>query len=116
MNMITANGHNGRTGARWSLALAIILAVFSLALMFSVGEYNDTIGVINSDVISYYNYLPGALKYHDFDFKELPIRVGYVTADNGVVAEKMTMGVSFLYLPFYLLAWLRNTARLSACC
>ena len=95
-----------RPMASISMVAILLMTVFSLGLMFSVKDYQVSERVISWDVASYYNYLPAAFKYHSFDFNTLPLRAGYVISPNGLVSEKMTMGVAFLYLPFYLLAWL----------
>lgn len=67
--------------------------------------------IIDDDVISYYAYLPAALIYHDFNFQyvnDLPsdseIRVWYSMAPDGKPVLRMTMGLAFLWLPFFLLA------------
>lgn len=96
----------GRKKNRFSLALIVVFSVFSLGLMFTSGDYKVSERVISWDVISYYNYLPAAFNYQDFHFEKLPMRIGYVTAPDGVVVQKMSMGLSFLYLPFYQLGLL----------
>lgn len=98
--------HCKKNKAPLSKATVIILSVFSLGLMLTAGDYNNKQKVIVWDVVCYYNYLPAAFKYHSFDFSHLPMRVGYKTSAEGKVSQKMTMGLSFLYLPFYLIAWL----------
>jgi hypothetical protein len=73
--------------------------------------------VVIHDVISYYSYLPAAFIYHDLSFsfvdKDPTFFTGKIynpkTADGGHY-QKMTMGLSMLYLPFFLLghfyAWI----------
>ncbi len=65
--------------------------------------------VIHNDIISYYCYLPAAIIHHDLSFeftknnpefyadKYWPLKT---SEGNDVV--KMTMGLAFLYLPFFL--------------
>jgi hypothetical protein len=89
---------------RISLAVAIIFTVFSYVLMHTAGDYKDSMKVIVADVVSYYNYLPAVFKYQNLKFEELPLRIGTITAADGTVVEKMSMGLAFLYLPFYLIA------------
>ncbi len=65
--------------------------------------------VIDNDVVSYYAYLPAALIFHDLNFsfvKTLPAdfkgKIWLQTAPNGKPILRMTMGLAFLWLPFFL--------------
>jgi hypothetical protein len=89
-----------------SFVAAIVITLTSFTLLQSGGDYKNTMNVIVSDVASYYNYLPAALKYQNLKFEELPLRIGFVTTPDGIRVEKMTMGLALLYLPFYLIALL----------
>jgi hypothetical protein len=80
------------------------------------GRNLDTWGqnkVIDNDVVSYYAYLPAVVIFHDLNFsfvKDLPQgftgRIWVNTAPNGKPLLRMTMGMAFLWLPFFLLAHL----------
>lgn len=89
-----------------SLIACIVFGFFSIGLMLTSGDYKENSKVLIWDVACYYNYLPAVFKYHSLDFEKLPLRYGYITSADGIVSEKMTMGLAFLYLPFYLIAWL----------
>ncbi|MDD4425682.1 MAG: glycosyltransferase family 39 protein, partial [Mariniphaga sp.] len=80
------------------------------------GKNLDTWGkntIIQNDVISYYAYLPATFIFHDlsFDFiNDLPEdfegTIWVQTAPNGKSILRMTMGMSILWIPFFLLAHL----------
>jgi hypothetical protein len=67
--------------------------------------------VIQNDAVSYYAYLPAAVIFHDLQFefaKNLPEgfegTIWLETAPNGKPILRMTMGLSMLWLPFFLAA------------
>jgi len=67
--------------------------------------------IINHDVVSYYAYLPAAFIYHDLSFEftsSLPEdfegRIWTHSAENGNQVQKMTLGNSLLWTPFFLAA------------
>lgn len=69
--------------------------------------------IIDQDVIHYYAYFPATFIYHDwkFDFvKKLPSdfkgRIWLLTTPEGKPVQKMTMGLSILWLPFEAVAHL----------
>jgi hypothetical protein len=80
------------------------------------GKNLDTWGknkVIDNDVVSYYAYLPAGVIFHDLSFeftKSLPEgfsgKIWLMTAPNGKPILRMTMGLAFLWLPFFLVAHL----------
>ena len=66
--------------------------------------------IISSDTRCYYGYIPATLIYHDPSLKFIDVNPnGYFdkfffhTNPDGSRVIKMTMGLSFLYLPFYYL-------------
>ncbi len=98
----------------------IVVLFFAFVVVYT--NFNNNLwknkhGVVVHDVISYYGYLPATFIYHDLTFgfvaKDPAAFLGkianYQTAD-GKPFQKMTMGLAFLYLPFFLLghlfAWL----------
>lgn len=104
---------------QFGLSKAVIL-FFAFVVMFT--NFNNNLwkkkyGVVVHDVVSYYGYLPAALIYHDLTFefvqRDPAVFMGkifdYQTPD-GRHYQKMTMGLAFLYLPFFFLghlwAWL----------
>jgi len=78
-----------------------------LAVIIAVRPWKENI-IIN-DVVNYYGYLPAAIIYHDLtlDFVKNDPDFFYrkywpETAANGGKVIRMTMGISYLYLPFFL--------------
>lgn len=90
---------------------ALILLVLVAAVMGNnLKKWKDN-KIIDNDVISYYAYLPAAFIYRDLSFeftKNLPPdfegKIWTHKADNGVRTLKMTMGLSLLWIPFFLIA------------
>lgn len=92
-----------------SFAIVAIL-LFSIWFQFFAKRWNHD-RIIEWDVISYYSYLPATFIYKDLslDFvKQNPDKFGPwfwpLKAPNGNYVEKMTMGMSLLYSPFFAIA------------
>jgi hypothetical protein len=92
-----------------SFIALIILSLLALGLMFTAGDYLVPNKIFGSDVVSYYNYLPALLQHHSLHFEKLHLLYGFQVTPEGYAVEKTTMGLAFLYLPFYLFAWLYIT-------
>ena len=91
-----------------------------LVLLFTVIVYTWTVFniskwkrnlVINNDAVSYYSYLPAAFIYKDLTFqfkdslpKDFEGRIWYQNTPEGARIQKMTMGLSVLYSPFFFIA------------
>jgi len=92
--------------------IIIFLLLFSLVYsMFNVKFWKQEGQVIKWDVLEYYGYLPSAFIYKDLSLKytEKPTedwgkRIWALTAPNGKKVFKMSMGMSFMYAPFFGLA------------
>ncbi len=97
--------------------LTLISVLFiQIAVIFSVQPWRNAEkqnALINWDVTSYYSYLPAVFVHHDLKFNFLnnsPINYAEKhqfwpeTAPNGNKVIKTTMGMSILYLPFFLVA------------
>lgn len=109
-----------KKNSRLSLLAIIFFVVAASWTNMNNGLWNRDHGVVIHDVISYYSYLPALFVYHDLSFKFIGKDPAYFqgkifnskTKDGGNY-QKMTMGLSFLYLPFFLLgyasAWLIGT-------
>jgi hypothetical protein len=90
---------------------ALIVMVLIAAVMGkNLKKWKDN-KIIDNDVISYYAYLPPTFIYHDLSFeftKNLPPdfegKIWTHKADNGTQTLKMTMGLSVLWAPLFLLA------------
>ena len=94
--------------SKLSIILISLAIIFSL---FSKKHWNSDNRVIAWDVISYYAYLPATFIYHDISLEfidnykgEHHFIIWAETAPNGKKVLKMTMGLSLLYLPFFLLS------------
>ncbi len=103
----------------WSrLPPASVLAILFVALALSLtilnnGRWNNHRDVVTHDVIGYYSYLPAAFIHHDLSFSfvgsDPDSWVGKIhvhNSPNGGRYIKMTMGLAFMYLPFFLLGHL----------
>lgn len=93
-----------------SMAVILLVAVSVIWTNFNNHLWKEKHGVVIHDVVGYYSYLPAAIIQHDlrFDFiiKYPEDYFGHIirlrTPDGGVY-QKMTMGLAFLYLPFFLI-------------
>lgn len=87
-----------------TLYVLIFLALSGWSLILSISD-NWTKDRIKSDVLVYYSYLPATFICHDITLKSnCEGRYWTSTAPNGGNVFKMTMGMSFMYLPFFTLA------------
>lgn len=100
----------GLHGRDWRSALTIaFIIIFMTVNMLSVKHWRDERRVIEWDAISYYAYLPAAFIYHDLslgfaDGYEGPHKL-LVWPEKGPGDKyviKTTMGLSILWLPFFL--------------
>ena len=89
--------------------------VLSLIIAMAIGSFHkywqDERYLIESDVISYYAYLPATFVYQDlslryFDKLEPTIqsKIWFEETEDGGRVIKTTMGVAYLYLPFFVVA------------
>lgn len=90
--------------------LSLIAVLISINITIDVGKWKDK-RVIESDVISYYAYLPATFIYHDYTLYFLNHYDGPHTftiwpkeAPNGGRVIVTSMGLSFLYAPFFFAA------------
>ena len=93
--------------------LVIILVVFIVLFQGIKLKRYARNEIVRYDAVSYYAYLPAAVIYHDLSFQfssNLPESFEGViwtsTSPNGKETLKMTMGVAFLLVPFFLIAHL----------
>jgi glycosyltransferase involved in cell wall biosynthesis len=100
----------GLEGKKWLSALTIAFIIMFMTLnMLSVKHWRDEQRVIEWDAISYYAYLPATFIYHDLS---LSFADGYngthrlivwpEKGPEGKYVIKTTMGLSILWLPFFL--------------
>lgn len=100
----------GLQGRDWRSALTVaFIVIFMTVNMLSVKHWRDEQRVIEWDAISYYAYLPATFIYHDLS---LSFADGYngphklvvwpEKGPGGKSVIKTTMGLSILWLPFFL--------------
>jgi len=96
--------------SKTALFICIVTLVWS---SLNMKKWSDPVKLISNDVISYYGYLPAAFIYHDLTLKFMehppPDYRGIFwpgTAPNGGKVFKFSMGLAFLYLPFFTLGHL----------
>ncbi|MBE0653295.1 MAG: hypothetical protein IH594_05830 [Bacteroidales bacterium] len=101
----------------YGISIVILIIIISYVLTnFYHQKWNSTKdykGVIEWDVISYYSYLPAAIIYKDLSLSftgqegfEYKTKFWFVRADNGNKVILTTMGLSYLYAPFFFIAHL----------
>jgi len=98
--------------SKYVVLLIAILAIFiNINLRMYGDEYNKPKNVVANDVIDYYAYLPAAFIYGDMtlNFKEtdpdfFSDKIWGFKQENEKYVLKYTMGLSLMYLPFFLLS------------
>ncbi|MCY1720373.1 hypothetical protein OU798_08470 [Prolixibacteraceae bacterium Z1-6] len=91
-----------------NIVIAIFLVIITM-VNFSHHKYKSKEGVIDWDIKSYYAYLPATFIYHDLSLGFLDHNehdmgkwIWPVSTPTGKRAILTTMGLSFLYAPFFL--------------
>ncbi len=105
---------NSKSLSFWAFLVSMTMVIFT---NFNLARWNR-LDTIVTDVIEYYGYLPAsfieqdlALKFHDQKSIEQGKKYWYHTTPEGNRVFRFTMGLSFLYAPFFLVAHLyANTA------
>lgn len=101
----------------YSLAVILLLGIAATMTNLNNHLYKRNHGVVVHDVIGYYGYLPATFIYNDLtlsfignDPKSFVGKIHVHSSPNGGRHFKMTMGLAFLYLPFFLIghfsAWI----------
>jgi len=95
---------------KYTLLVFLIIALVYIWTVFNISRWSKNL-VINNDIVSYYSYLPAAFIYNDLSFSfvdSLPAgfegRIWVQTTPSGDRVQKMTMGLSVLYAPFFFIA------------
>lgn len=94
--------------------ISLIMIFFTLFVwlwtVFNISAWRKD-NVIIHDIISYYSYLPATFIYHDLSFQfvddlpdDFPGKIWYLTTKDGTRVQKMSMGTSVLYSPFFFIA------------
>ncbi len=91
-----------------SYRVIILTAVICIWVILNRGLYKRENGVIIHDINYYYSYLPAAfiehdpaLKFLDDTSRNFAGRYWHLDAPNGGHVFKMSMGMSYLYSPFF---------------
>ncbi len=92
-------------GKRISLIVLVVLSAWMLAVDLHTAPWKHK-KIIDQDVTFYYGYLPATFIYHDWSFRfpDKPGFTGHVWSlpvPGGGRIQKMTMGVAYLYAPFF---------------
>lgn len=102
------SGDRQRTNRLKLLPTAVILLIVAAAAAYSAYHRSWEKKVIINDVISYYAYLPAlfihddlSLKFTEDTTRDFTRQFWPVKLDNGNYLIKTTMGMSFLYAPFF---------------
>ena len=89
--------------------LLIIIIIGIISIIFSLRRSNES-NIFKYDGASYYSYLPAFFIYHDLGFhfapkseKETHRQAPLESTNKGTMVPKMTMGISILILPFFLI-------------
>jgi hypothetical protein len=92
-----------------SAGVILFCAIVITWVNFNGNHWNKEQGIVKHDVISYYGYLPAAIIHKDLSFGFLyqhgaffQDKIWVAVAPNGGRYLKMTMGLSFMYAPFFL--------------
>ncbi len=92
-----------------SVLFAVIISVFIVIILS--GYWKKPHKVISADVQEYYSYLPATFIFHDLTTTSIPFdyKKEYLWSYKspiGIPVFKFTMGLSFLYTPFFFIAYL----------
>lgn len=100
------------SAGRLSVAAIILALLASVWISYSLKIWKRDNRVLVWDVMEYYSYLPATVIHHDLTFRFLQDSPEEVrkhfwvhTTPEGGKYLKMTMGLSFLYAPFFLIAY-----------
>lgn len=99
--------------------IVVLFSIFiSIWTIFNISNWKKN-KVIIHDIISYYSYLPATFIYHDLSFefvdnmpKDFTGTIWYLKAPNGARVQKMSMGLSVMYSPFFFIG--HQIAKLSS--
>lgn len=96
-----------------SASAIIIVAISATWVNFNNDRWNKPGGVVHNDIISYYSYLPAIFIHKDLSFSYVHDDPAFFSdkfykfyANEGKLTQKMTLGLSILYLPFFLMGHL----------
>jgi len=98
------------TNNKYTFLVLLFTAIIYIWTVFNISKWKGNL-VINNDAVSYYSYLPAAFIYKDLTFqfkdrlpKDFEGRIWCQNTQEGARVQKMTMGLSVLYSPFFFIA------------
>ena len=98
----------------WVVILIVFVSTYTI---FNLKHWNKESHIIAWDVVSYYGYLPATFIYGDVSlenpnekFDEYQHIFWMETSPNGAKVFKTSMGMSFLYAPFFFASHIYATA------
>jgi hypothetical protein len=96
---------------RLSFFSIVIIFISVVWVQFNHKLWENPKSVIQWDVINYYQFLPATFDYGDLSLKFIDKDLDLLKwkfwphkSPTGMYTDKMSMGLSFMYLPFYLIA------------
>jgi len=101
---------NSKMNISFNKILAAIIIVVGLCFnIYFLKDFKYESGIIESDVINYYAFLPGLIIENDLTFKfiednpsKYSTRYWMFKTENGNYVSKVTLGMSMMYAPFFL--------------
>ncbi|HZL12009.1 MAG TPA: hypothetical protein VFC65_18655 [Prolixibacteraceae bacterium] len=97
-----------------SIIVWLLVSLFAVKTTVNLHPWNRKT-IIDQDIIFYYGYLPATFIYHDWSFM-FPDKPGFtgkvwsLSLPDGNRIQKMSMGVAFLYAPFFAIAHIYTLA------
>ncbi len=83
----------------------LIIAIVLLSGFFSNNFYRDKSRCLLCDIVGYYNYLPSFFIRHDVTLQKNPYpKLLEYFGENELRVNKMTVGIAYLYAPFFFAA------------
>jgi len=94
-----------------SVLLLVVIGVLLFSIHLHLKLWNKPHRIITSDVLSYYAYIPATFIYKDLsfsftggDFEKYKFKFWLFKTKDNKIAIMTTMGLSILWLPFFLIA------------
>ena len=95
-------------GRKYTIIIWLLISLFAVKTTLNLKPW-DRKTIIDQDIIFYYGYLPATFIYHDWSFR-FPDRPGFtgkvwsLPLPNGNRVQKMSMGLAYMYAPFFAIA------------
>ena len=95
-------------GKKYSILIWVLVSLFAVKTTLNLKPWERRT-IVDQDIIFYYGYLPATFIYHDWSFT-FPDQPGFsgkvwsLALPNRKRIQKMSMGLAYLYAPFFGLA------------